>query len=644
MLTLVRQVARLRPARPATQMLSGAQPLRLRPSKLATIALMRAQDWTLKAKYYNTSAPRGESRWKNDNGVQRERRSFDGQHSGGPYKRVPETLYSSDRVHVIPESPHLWTSGVVHREQFLILLNDLLSKTDFSAASKLWAQLVCQTHNEHASLTSETLKDILQDHMPRLPLPDLSEPEILGVFHALRRHGLVRQALALWHYYDKEQHHGTPLLKPHTHYYSNAFESGAYTISADVRNVQLLIDVLEVADETNNSALVCEIFERLAGGVVSDLKKGQVNRSEIPATPLWHVSYHRQLRVLELGLKNLDPHTQGDKIIDYMNTYRLKFATCWTPHFLLRLYSLLATLRTCSPATEDRANQIEALAKKLSYKIAAHHTLEAIRRDSCLSRIFAAQAPITIDQTELLAKASMTEAPTAPTPEEKPTSHPGLVNIIARVAEIQQAQPTEEDYQIIKQLYLECFELPYFFQDPHSILEPALKHFIKGNDVSAVHWLYQKSIESDITLSVNARNNMMFWALRTRNDPVQAIEVFNDMQVALGPQAANSATILLLFEAIEARGDLDAALNATSYIIDNMKSWTTLKQAFESTLNLILLKGTEQQLRSLSDSMSVYIPNAYSTRWRPRIVKHAQENGWTFTPPLPTQVGGAAFL
>lgn len=534
---------------------------------------------------------------------------------------------------MIAECPPLWTTGVVPREKFLVFLNNLLESFNWSGATKLYAQLIYQTHHTNNIATPESTKDILTDALPALPLPDLSEPELLGVFFALHKTGLNHHALALWKYFDVEHHHGVPLLKPHAHYYSSAFEK-PYSTFRDVRNVQLLMAVFDVADLAHDTALVYAIFERLVGGLLSDVHQDKATKAEIPATPLWHVSYFRQLRTLEIALSKLDPKTQGERIISYINTYRLKFATCWTPKSLLKFYSLLDAVKTHQPELAADAALLEEQIKKLSYKIATHETLQAIRNEDSLRRIRESFPERSVNSLDTV-KPSTTTAPqttTTTTNSSAAGMHPGLVNLIARAIELSQTSP-KENYQVIKQIYLECFEMPYYFTDLTSITESALKHFVNGNDGLMVSWIYQHMLEQGIELSVNARNQLMFWALRTREDPTQCIEFFNDLLVAFGPQAANGATFLLLFEAVQENGDLDAAKNAWEYIREHAKSRTILKQAMETTLNLAMEKGDTETVKILSDEMSVKSGSTYADRWRPKMLDYAAKHQLTWVPP-----------
>jgi hypothetical protein len=547
-----------------------------------------------------------------------------------------EVTYSAERVHLMPESPHLWASGAVQREQFAIFAADLLSQQNWTGVAQLWAQLVFQTHKAAHMDVREQLGELLVDQLPVEPLPALSEFELFGVFFALHKIGLNHHAIALWRHHDTAASHGRPILKPHTHYYSQALGTGPYTLHADVRSLQLLICVLEAAHAVNDHSLVAEVFERLTGGLLEDVERQKAPKSDIPATPLWHSSYLRQLRCLEIALSHLDLHTQPELAISYINTFRLKFATCWTPRFLLRIYDVLNACKTQEPALTFFSDILDKSIKQLSYKIATHETLQAIRNEPVLNRVRSSFPELKLPSADV---SSTSDAIATQEPHSVQT-HPGTINLIARAIELT-ADPSKalQNYQVVKQIYLECFEAPYYFQDLTSIAEPALKHFILGNDAVAVTWLYQRMIEQDIGISVNARNLLMHWALRQNKDAVQCIEFFNDLLVALGPQSANGATILVLLEAIQSKGDLAAALNALAYIRENIKSWTILKQALETTFQIALEQKDVKCLQSIVDEMCVQLPKTYNKRWRPTLVEFLTTNSITWTPPIPLETG-----
>lgn len=540
--------------------------------------------------------------------------------------------YDHDNVHLLPDSPPLWVSGEIQRQDFVIFLTDLLASHNYVPATRLYAQLVLQSREAQEYDALESLEDILKgDQLPNGPLPQFSQIELLGVFFSLYKTGLRNHAIQLWRHFDNGVDGvkaNENAAKTHSYYYSQAFES-AYTENDDVRNVQLLVNVMEAAHEINDAYLVAEIFERLVAGLLPDLEQQKAMKTEIPKTPLWHVSYHRQLRTLELGLLHLDPAKDGRRIITYLNTYRLKFATCWTPKSLLRFYDLLAAVRTQNPDIAEEASVMETKIKKLSYKIATHETLQALRNEPALVRIRSSfgelqYAPASETTLKLL-QDEKNAAGISP-------GHPGVVNLIARAIELSE-ESTLGNYQLLKQIYLECFELPYFFQAQTTIVDAALKLFANGNDGNAISWLYQRCIEQDIGISVNVRNCLMFWALRKASDTSQCVEFFNDLLVALGPQAANGATILLLLDAIQAKSDLEAALNVLKYVRENLSNWTNLKQALETAFNIALEKKDEAIIKILADEMMVNFPKTYNSRWRPLLVQFVISENSHWDPP-----------
>lgn len=567
-----------------------------------------------------------------------------------PHAQAAESTpaYDADNIHLLPESPPLWVNGDIRRENFLVFLNDLLSSSNFASANQLYVQLIFQTRIVEEFDAMETVSDILVDHLPAGPLPRFSEAELLGVCFSLIATGLSNHALQLWRHFDAPNgKHSASSLTPHVHYYSQAFES-AYTRSADVRNVQLLVAVMEVAHAQKDSALVAELFERLVGGTIGDLGLEKVSKSDVPATPLWHTSYIRQLRTLEIGLSHLDPQFEGERIITYLNTYRLKFATCWTPKILLRFYELLAAVKA-NPEHEYYASDLETKIKKLSYKIATHETLQAIRNEPALLRVreslkdilfIGETAPEVAEPvkvtSETLSKGTFGINPSSDL-SALATGHPGIVNLVARAVELTEASATD-NYQVIKQIYLECFELPHFFHDRTSVSDAALKLFANGNDGLAVAWIYQRMIEQGIGISVNVRNSLLFWSLRKRSDTTQCIEFFNDLLVALGPQSANGATMLLLLEAIQARGDLHAAMKILEYTRENLTSWTALKHALETCFSLALAHKDISRLKILVDEMVVKVPKTYNSRWRPQLLHFLQTEDIAWEPPMATEV------
>lgn len=553
-------------------------------------------------------------------------------------------FYDADNVHLLPESPPLWVSGDVRRENFLIFLNDLLANSNFASATQLYAQLVVQHRAVEGMDLVETISDILKDQLPAGPLPRLSEAELLGVCFALLSKGLKKHALQLWRHFEAPNgQHSASSLTPHAHYYTQAFET-PYTRSADVRNVQLLTAFLEAGHAQKDAELVAELFERLTGGIIDDVSIEKVLKTEVPATPLWHTSYNRQLRTLEIGLAQLDPAVDGERIIAYLNTYRLKFATCWTPKSLVRFYDLLTAVKQ-DTRLFYAAEEIETKIKKLSYKIATHETLQEIRNEPSLNRIRESYPEITF-AFEASAEAKKTSDTLANgTFGLKPSSdlsalasgHPGIINLVARAVELTEASPTD-NYQVIKQIYLECFELPHHFHGNNSVAEAALKLFANGNDGTAIAWLYQRMTEQDLGISVNVRNSLMFWALRKRSDTTQCIEFFNDLLVALGPQSANGATILILLEAVQARADLNAAFQILDYVRENLTSWTSLKHALETCFNLALERKDRKRLEMLVDEMAVKVPKTYNARWRPLLMHYIQSEGLTWDPPVGVEV------
>lgn len=557
------------------------------------------------------------------------------------------TAYDAESIHLLPESPPLWVKGDFKRENFLVFINDLLSSSNFDSATHLYVQLIFQTRILAEYEEMETVSDILVDQLPAGPIPRLSEAELLSCCFSLIATGLPNHALQLWRHFDAPNgQHSASSLTPHAHYYSQAFES-AYTRSADVRNVQLLVSIMEVAHAQKDAPLVAELFERLVGGTISDIGLDKVPKSDIPATPLWHTSYIRQLRTLEIGLSQLDPRFDGERILTYLNTFRLKFATCWTPKSLMRFYELLQAVRA-NPEHEFFASDLESKIKNLSYKIATHETLQAIRNESSLARVrdshgeirfvgeSAAESPQEKPVAKIIARGNFGINPVSDL-SALATGHPGIVNLVARAVELTEESATD-NYQVIKQIYLECFELPHFFHDRTSVSDAALKLFANGNDGLAIAWIYQRSIEQDIGISVNVRNCLLFWSLRKRSDTTQCIEFFNDLLVALGPQSANGATMLLLLEAIQARGDLNAAMKILEYTRENLTSWTALKHALETCFSLALALKDITRLKVLVDEMSVKVPSTYNARWRPQLVHFLQTEDIAWEPPMATEV------
>jgi hypothetical protein len=558
-----------------------------------------------------------------------------------PHSEDNTAMYSDEKVHIVPEKPTLWSSGAVPREHFLTFLNDLLSAQNWSGASRLYAQLVYQTHHTDHVVNADSVKEILKDQLPALPLPALSEFELFAIFFALHRNGLNQHAMALWNYFETESHHGKPILKPHVHYYSQAFEGGAYTKHSDVRNVQLLVSVLEVANTLKDSATVAKVFERLTGGLVSNLKSENASKKKIPVTPLWHVSYHRQLRVFEIALSHLDARTQATLIVTYINTYRLKFATCWTPKSVVKMHALLSSCISHNDEIKPSAELLNEIIQQFAAKISDHATLRTIRTEPSLHRVQRSMPYININSCE--ANMVKFESDEFKDPET-PTTHPGLVNLIARAIELSAPENGDKNYQIVKQIYLECFEAPYYFQELTSIAEPSLKFFCLHNDGDMVAWMYQRMIEQDIGMSVNLRNILMHWSLRVKNDPSQCIEFFNDMLVSLGPQSANAATIILLLEAVEMNRDLDAAMNVVQYVREHIKSWTIYKQALETSFVLALEKRQDDILLSLIDEMCAQVPQTFNERWRPQIVDYMKKNSLDWRITKASTLGKGTFL